>query len=1316
MASGPLGSRPHKKSAQELDRIIRRLNDTFALELSKPDVTLSPRKSRERYRSDEEARVEDIYRKIQQLYYTGDDRLAAYIGHFEQRGRIILSESASRSPGNPTPAANRALLQKCLLDILCEVDDPESRPWSKRESEEIQDASPKRAKGHLYEHHDAVDALPVRSRESFANISTVIASGSRSVSRSQGEAVRPSPQQRSFDRTFLSTRTSFHSEVFSTQAQNVSFISQTSVGSELPSRSNNYPYSQTTVADSFSEATGSSEDEIIPKRFSDFSLREKEDLSGRSKYPNNSQSQVPASSSSQSRQDGSDCVGKPLEERFAKIWPKLPHPELTEAPLAVIWEITRAALHCNVSLDRFDILYQPSDKWHDQHNLRDTISKHPLFQGKSLPPPSDSAAWETALGKFQTKAKTIALSAELVYNQDLTGPLYNLRLNPLKLELGHRLARRFGADRFLEIIFPPPSASTDGKPKIIDDDRDSLKKIVGWLIGSCHYFLGRFWKPYFVRSVKGKKGLGASKGPPPERLYLFAYDGDFFRPPNTPDGIPLLQEAHEMDNRKKMKISDLLRWAISIDNKRNAEQPVTKLFSRLALSLSRTWPTVQLERHQIRIRTKDLGTGKMVMNDGIGRISASLAKKVAELLGLTDCPSCFQGRLGSAKGMWLIDVDSEGDFEEDFEKDWVEIYPSQRKWECDFKDVHHRTLEIRNWPAELKSASLNQQFIPVLEARSKDSGLMRRVMSSHLQRALHADLGEQTDAMKDTMSLRLWIHQSGPSRNDRLLDGSAEFLAGLPNNSADKVAFLLDSGFDQKRLKYLKDAVLDIYQKKADTLKTKMNITVPCSAYVYMAADFSSTLEEGEVHLSFSTKFQVEGFSDTLLEQMDILVARAPAHLPSDIQRVRVVSRPELRRLKDVIIFSTKGSVPLADKLSGGDYDGDIAWVCWDQSIVQNFQNASVPEQMDFIKGGYLRKNTTKFTDILDGVTSGEFNQNADNVSKHLEDACTEFMSQAFLFNLQPSFLGRCTKFKERLCYMRNSVQDEGAIRLSQLLGYLVDQSKQGIEFTDDDWKRFVKNQLGMKGMFLDDPEYSKEDGERPRVKGRLHILDYLRFDVAKKVIEEVLVELTQKTNTYGAINFDEDLTKLYNKYDERASGKDEDASYCRQLRTHLRDEIDGLRTEWRISMKKKGKGEEISNYANKVEALYQKWLDIKPPQELLASGRFPELLPDPTRDSATSNWELLKASTTFKRHDNSPFAWMMAGKQLAYLKAMAHRAPGETSKVLMIPEMWGVLRPDKKLIMSLSVQREAARDSESALALEEVFEFDDNGTVIDDA
>ncbi|KAL6867037.1 RNA dependent RNA polymerase domain-containing protein [Trichoderma novae-zelandiae] len=1291
-------SRGHERSSLELDRIISRLDDNFGLQLREPrhrEPPLSEEEAR-----DEERRVDGIYHKLRLLYYGGDDRLAACLGRFEQQGRwLIQADAASCSTTRHLSAATQALLQELLLRILYDVDGVESKQWSKRVSEDIAEYSAKRARGrlsHSYEHHDAVDALPVRSRDSFGGPGVSMASEGRSmfVEEDLQPPPPPPPQQPRYDRSFVSSRASFRSEVFSQkQTQEESFISQTTVDSSYPEKSYDYPFSQQTSVESFSHS---------------FNLDKSRDIfqpTGHSlpRRPNKSQSF--SSPSNLTLQDSNGSLRETIEDRLANIWPKLPHPELTQAPLAVIWEITRAALHCKVPLDQFDLLYEPSGSWHDQNSLRETISRHPLFHGKSLPPASDSVAWKTALGDFQTKVKAATLSAELVYNQD-GGPLYSLRLQPLGLEAGHRLARRFGADRFLEILIPSPSSSSDEDPKVLKDAK-SIEKIVDWLTKSRHYFLGRSWKPFYVRSVKGKRISGTTRTTQQDRVYLFACDGNNFRSPSVADGIPPLEEALETRSRTKMKLSGLLRWAVGIDDERNAQQPFTKLFSRLALSLSRTWPTVVLEKGQILIRRKDLGR-EMAMNDGIGRISPSLAKKVAEALGLSDCPSCFQGRLGSAKGMWLIDVES------DDERDWVEIYPSQKKWECDFDDPHHRTLEIRNWPSELRSASLNQQFIPVLEARSPEPDVMRRVMAEHLGRALHADLGEQAAAMREPMSLRLWIHQSGPSKNDRLLDGSAEFLAGLPDSNADKVAFLLDSGFDQRRTEFLRDIVWDMCKKKADVLKTKMNITIPCSAYVYMAADFTSTLEEDEVHLSFSTKFQAEGFSDTLLEDMDILVARAPAHLPSDIQRVKVVSRPELRKLKDVIIFSTKGRVPLADKLSGGDYDGDLAWVCWDQSIVKNFSNALVPEKLDLIQSGYMRKMGTQFKSILDEVESNNHYRYESNRSKHLEDACADFISRAFLFNLQPSFLGRCTKYKERLCYARNSVQDRDAVQLSQLLGYLVDQSKQGIEFTQEDWHRFLTVHLGKKSTFLNEPEYAKEKGTRlPDKHGRLHVLDYLRFDVADKVVDDVLTSFNDsiKGNDMKAQTYDPDLTKLNNLYDEQAKN----SPGCRQLLTHLRRGIAALVDEWRVSWRD---GTEDSKFANKVEAIYQKWLDIQPPPELLAGGEFPALLHDPSKDSALSNWQLLKASATFKNHHHNAykFVWHMAGKQLAYIKAMARSDPGETSKVLVIPEMWGVLRPDKKLITSLAMQREAARDSESAVALEEVFEFDDNGTVIDDA
>jgi hypothetical protein len=35
------------------------------------------------------------------------------------------------------------------------------------------------------------------------------------------------------------------------------------------------------------------------------------------------------------------------------------------------------------------------------------------------------------------------------------------------------------------------------------------------------------------------------------------------------------------------------------------------------------------------------------------------------------------------------------------------------------------------------------------------------------------------------------------------------------------------------------------------------------------------------------------------------------------------------------IFLSTVGERAEADTLSGGDYDGDLVWVCWDEDIVK---------------------------------------------------------------------------------------------------------------------------------------------------------------------------------------------------------------------------------------------------------------------------------------------------------------------------------------------------------------------------------------------
>ncbi|KAG8665411.1 hypothetical protein FPOAC2_10482 [Fusarium poae] len=991
----------------------------------------------------------------------------------------------------------------------------------------------------------------------------------------------------------------------------------------------------------------------------------------------------------------------PLTKRLRNVWPKFPIPRLNQAPLIILWELTRAALHCRVDLSEWDLEYKPDQSWHDQTNFRALIFRHRLFIGAGLPAPCDRVVWNAAFESFTSHDKHVVLAAEFVANTEDTGPLYKLKLQPPRLELGHRLARRFGADRFMEIIMPSPT-SRDA-PDAIKNADQGADKVIRWLNDNLHYFLGRSWSPFYNRgaskSIKDPRPPHKSLTIMHERVYFFATDGNNFRLPESQ--FPPLEEATSLGHRTKMRRSDLLKWTINVEA--NAQQPVPKLFSRLALSLSKTCPTIVLEPHQFRHRDTMLGFRKYMssrekeeqkdMGDGIARMSRSLARKIATHLGLLETPCAFQARIGSAKGMWIVDVEDDG-LDDDV---WIETYPSQRKWACDFEDVHHRTFEVREWSRELRSASLNTQFIPVLEAQAPIPSSMRNIIANHLANGLQDEIGGQLAAMTHPTSLRGWTHR-GFNRSNL---GHVPFVGGLPDHDEDIVSFLLDAGFDATKCRFLRDLVWSNQKRQAEQLKSKMNIKIPRSTYAFMVVDFTGTLEEGEVQLAFSSKFQADGESDTLLDDIDILVARAPAHFVSDVQKVRAVFRPNLKRLKDVIVFSSKGKSPLADMLSGGDYDGDQAWICWDPDIVRNFSNAPKPAEPDLVGQGYLRKSNPSFQSILD-------------TTPDMEAACTDFLRSAISFNMQPTYLGIATKFKERLCYLEGGVNSERAIALSTLVALLVDQAKQGLLFTREDYDR-LKRDMEMRSK---EPEYEKERSSVQNYKdenGFIHILDFLKFVVAQDTVDNALKQFYDALQVDSVQAWDKDLTRLYNEYNDQRKG----SRTIDRLMVDMVAQVDAITTEWKVAMAGGKVDSTNSEYSSKVKELHQKWSSYRPSAHLM-SMRVVEPLLDPWNgDPALSKWELLKASTLFKLKYERGYGmvWRLAGKQLAWMKAMLSRSVSDNSAIAVTAEMWSILRPDSKRIAALHAQRQIGQDNESLAALEEVTEYDDEtGTQIDDA
>jgi hypothetical protein len=188
---------------------------------------------------------------------------------------------------------------------------------------------------------------------------------------------------------------------------------------------------------------------------------------------------------------------------------------------------------------------------------------------------------------FHSKDQVVILTASLALNSAKDGPLFKLSLQPLKLDLPHRLDRRFGSDRFLELIIPSlytkeVKAISKGNESVVIDS------IHNWLVEGHHILLGRVWRSFFVKQATPKKIYKDDTLKPEtvtilqERVYLFAEDGnDFLRTEGTQSVPPRLQAN---TSRTKMKREHLLDWLLQISqHEKNRQQSIFKLFSRIAL-------------------------------------------------------------------------------------------------------------------------------------------------------------------------------------------------------------------------------------------------------------------------------------------------------------------------------------------------------------------------------------------------------------------------------------------------------------------------------------------------------------------------------------------------------------------------------------------------------------------------------------------------------------------------------------------------------------------------------------------------------------
>jgi hypothetical protein len=301
-------------------------------------------------------------------------------------------------------------------------------------------------------------------------------------------------------------------------------------------------------------------------------------------------------------------------------------------------------------------------------------------------------------------------------------------------------------------------------------------------------------------------------------------------------------------------------------------------------------------------------------------------------------PAAFQGRLGGYKGVWYLDPS--------LPRDVICVRPSQRKLDINLCAAAAPDINLCaaaapdinlcaaaapdiNLCAAAAPTTRSQRDVEVLRV-SRDRGASALnpqislllagwgVSAAALCALVRGAAATARDALSNEAAARALLSASGAAAGDDATEARA----------------LLDAGFwGEPRLTSL---LVRVAAKMRSALGARGRVAVPQSRTVLVIADPTGSLAEDEAF------FWPSALSAPLTTPL--LLARNPCHAADDVSVKTGVSLAARiagdgaaqweTALRDVLVLSVKGDAPAAGALAGGDYDGDVVWVCWDGALV----------------------------------------------------------------------------------------------------------------------------------------------------------------------------------------------------------------------------------------------------------------------------------------------------------------------------------------------------------------------------------------------
>lgn len=349
-------------------------------------------------------------------------------------------------------------------------------------------------------------------------------------------------------------------------------------------------------------------------------------------------------------------------------------------------------------------------------------------------------------------------------------------------------------------------------------------------------------------------------------------------------------------SRWGLTAADIREWMGNFCRIRN----VAKYAARLGQSFGSSTETLNVGEHEIEVIPDVVShDNKYVFSDGIGKISADFAKKVAVKCGFKGCtPSAFQIRYGGYKGVVAVDRTS-------YKK--LSLRRSMYKYESE-----HTKLDVLAC-SKYQPCFLNRQLITLLSTL----GIQNRVFLEKQRAAV-----QQLDAML-----------TDPLKAQEALD---MMYAGESTNILKE---LLMCGYKPDVEPFISMMLQTFRASKLLELRTKTRILIPDGRAMMGCLDETRTLEYGEVFVQFSGKRHMGSESNQpFIIEGKVVVAKNPCLHPGDVRVLKAVDVPELYHMVDCVVFPQKGPRPHPNECSGSDLDGDIYFVCWDDELIPSRQ------------------------------------------------------------------------------------------------------------------------------------------------------------------------------------------------------------------------------------------------------------------------------------------------------------------------------------------------------------------------------------------